>query len=284
MGFNKVYRSLFSVEILHHYFLDEGEDIYDAGLDADKMETNLAAYNLSNFMDVVPTKKTVTTLRNLRSRFIQTKDGFQVVTASDGNEPFIPFSSDLRFDFVAKITDQYFENYTDITIADRSVPFYLSNQAPTASTEDTAATVLFCPLSDFETTLTNSGPIAPMVEMDIDLDDVDGRELVGAFAIISIHLTGDVGEITLTNGGDEFNGTLPEVNWILDNRSTTWKYHKSSDSTEVHSTGVEKPLTKHGYITVNDGSIDYPNPSARMIYNGEFVGEDVNKKYSRIFI
>jgi hypothetical protein len=294
MGFNKVYRSLFNVEILHHYFLDEGEDVYDSGLDADKMETNLAAYDLSTFMKVVPTTKTIQTLKNFRSKFIQTKQGFQVAMASDGDEPFIPFSSNLQFDFIARVTDQFFENYTDITI-DRSVPLYLSNQAPTASTEDTAISVRFCPLSDFETGLTNGvSPTAPMVEIDIDLDDIDGRELIGAFAVIRIHLTGDVGEITLTNGATEFNGTLPEVNWIFDNRSTTWKYHRSKDSVQVHASTGEKPLTKHGYIAISDGSTDYPNPSAKMIYDGEdqvykdladaLVTEDVTKKYSRIFI
>lgn len=294
MGFNKVYRSLFNVEILHHYFLDEGEEVYGASLDTSKMEVNLAAYQLSKFMDVKPTEKTLTTLRNLRSRFIQSNHGFQVVTASDGDEPFIPFSSDLTFDFVARITDQFFENYTNITI-DRSEPLFLTNQTPSSSIEETAVPVRFCLLSDFETPLTNGAtPTLPMVEIDIDLDDIDSRELVGAFAVIRIHLTGEVGEITLTNGADEFNGTLPEVNLIFENRSTTWKYHRSKDSVQVHASVGEKPLTKNGYITMNDGATDYPNPSARMIYDGEdqmykdlsdaLVTEDVAKKYSRVFI
>jgi hypothetical protein len=62
----------------------------------------------------------------------------------------------------------------------------------------------------------------------------------------------------------------------------------------VHASAGELPLTKHGYIAINDGSTDYPNPSAKMIYNGEDlvykdlsdtpVNEDSTKKYSRIFI
>jgi len=301
MGYSKIYRTLFSVEILHHYFLDEGEDIYDAGLDTDKMEANLAIYDLKSFMDIIPTKKTQTILRNFRSRFVLSKQGFQVAMAADGNEPFIAFSSDLKFDFVVRITDPYFENYTDISI-DRSEPLFLSNVTPADAIEPeegeekTAIPVRFCLLSKFTTDLTNGSPdpTLPMERKEVELPDVESRELIGAFAVISIHLTGEVGEITLSNGGTEFNETLPEVNLRFKNRSTVWKYHRSKDSVQVHTTAGEKPLTKNGYIPVNDGSTDYPNPSASMIYNGEDqvykdlndapVAEDSTKKYSRIFI
>ena len=291
MGFSKVYRSLFNVEILHHYFLDEGEEVYDVDLDPDKMAKNLAAYQLSNYMDIQPSTKTITPLKNLRSRFVRSNLGFQVVTSSDGNSPFIPFSSDLSFDFILRIKDQYFENYTNITI-DRSTPLFLSNVTPPAPVaveegeEEIAIPVNFCLLSTFETALTNGDPVPtlPMIGRDVDIEDIDSRELVGAFAIIRIHLNGEVGEITLTNGGTEFNGTLPKVSLMLENRSTTWKYHLSKDSAEVHATG-ELPLTKHGYISVKDvDDKQYPNPSVNMIYKGEFVGEDITKNYSRVFI
>jgi len=296
MGFNKLYRTLFSIEILHHYFLDEGEEVYGDDLDESKMEKNLSLYSLSDFMEIRPSAKTVQVLRNMRSRFIQTKVGFQVATAEgDDDKPFIPFSSELSLDFIARIKDPFFENYTNITI-DRSRPIFLSNQTPADSTEETAIPIRFCLFSDFETSLTNGEtPTLPMEEKSIDLPEIDSRELVGAFAIIRVHLTGEAGEITLTNGVDEFNGTLPEVSWILENRATTWKYHRSSDSVQVHASSGELPLTKYGYITIKDADDkQYPNPSVNMIYNGEdnvykdksdaLVSEDETKKYSRIFI
>ena len=304
MGFNKVYRPLFNVEILHHFFLDDGIHVFGVDIEpipVANMEKNLSQYRLSSFMNIQPTAHTITTLKNLRSRFVLSNYGFQVVTSTDGDEPFIAFWDDLKFDFILKITDQYFENYTDITI-ERSVPLFLSNVTPPPPAEveegeeETAIPVNFCLLSDFETTLTNGSPTPtiPMESKEVDLDDIDSNELMGAFAIISIHLTGEAGEITLTNGGTEFNGTLPEVKWIFKNRSTTWKYHRSKDSVQVHETIGELPLTKHGYIEVEDGPNKYPNPSVNMIYKGEnevykdtlgnLVTEDADKKYSRIFI
>lgn len=307
MGFNKVYRPLVDVKLLHHYFLDEGEDVYGDSLDAASMEKNLAQYRLSNFMSVQPTEKTITTLKNLRSRFVLSNQGFQVVTTTDGDEPFIAFSDTLTFDFILKITDKYFENYTNITI-DRSAPLFLTNVTPPEPAEvpegeeETAISVNFCLLSKFETALTNGSPTPtlPMENIEVDLNDIDSRELVGAFAIIRIHLNGEAGEITLTdvdNSGNanEFNETLPEVILMLENRSTIWKYHRSSDSVQVHTTVDELPLTKHGYITVEDGDLKrYPNPSVNIIYDGEIgryidigeaaVVEDPTKKYSRIFI
>lgn len=310
MGFNKVYRPLFDVKLLHHYFLDEGGEIYGDTLDAANMEKNLSAYRLSNFMSVQPTENTVTALRNLRSRFILSNHGFQVVTSSEGDEPFIPFSDNSKFDFILKITDQYFENYTNITI-NRSAPLFLTNVTPPAPVEveegkeETAVPVNFCLISNFETSLTNEtpDPTFKLVNVEVDLDDIESRELVGAFAIIRIHLNGEAGEITLTdiedggnpNGDKEFNGTLPEVTLMFENRSTTWKYHRSKDSVIVHATAEELPLTKHGYIPVEDADEKrYPNPSVNMIYKGENnvyldtdnnpVPEDSTKKYSRIFI
>lgn len=296
MGFNKRYRTLFNIEILHHYFLDEGKDVYADKLSEEKMEKNLSVYRLSDFMHVIPSQKTIQTIRNIRSRFIQTNQGFQVVTAEDeGNKPFIPFSDNLMFDFIATIKDPFFENYTNITI-DRSAPLFLSNRTPATSTKETAIPVRFCLLSKFETGLTNGmTPTAPMEEKAIELDDIDVRELLGAFAIIRVHLIGEGGEITLSNGADEFNGTLPEVNWMFENRSTTWKYHRSSDSVQIHASDDELPLTKFGYITItDDDEKQYPNPSVNIIYNGEdnvfkdiddnWVSEDKAKKYSRIFI
>lgn len=308
MGFEKVYRSLFNVELLHHYFLDEGKEVYGDDLDADKMAKNLSMYRVSNFMDIRPSKRTVKTLKNYRSRFIKSNHGFQVVTASEGDNPFIPFSQDLSFDFIVRITDQFFENYTNIII-NRSEPLYLSNVTPDIpeeleeGEEKTAIPVSFCLLSEFETSLTKGSPLLtpPMVSREIELDEIESRELLGAFAVIRIHLNGEAGEITLTdvgnggNGEEEFNVTLPEVVLMFENRTTTWKYHRSKDSVQVHETAGELPLTKHGYISVIDGDAkEYPNPSARMIYNGEdemykdtddnLVVEDADKKYSRIFI
>lgn len=337
MGFNKVYRSLFNVDILHHYFLNEGEWVYgftpgpsQDDQDAVKaMEVNLSKYLLSSFMDIQPTKKTVTTLKNYRSRFIQSKHGFQVVMATDGNSPFIPFSEDLSFDFIVRITDQYFENYTNITI-NRSEPLFLSNVTPEIPAEPkegeekTAIPVKFCLLSKFKTALTNGiappplypllpTPKLPMISREVELNNIEPRELLGAFAIIRIHLVGEEGEIKLTdidkvgaqvdpnpNGAKEFNSVLPEVKLMFENRSTFWKYHRSKDSVQVYATTEELPLTKNGFVSVPVPDAlptepqNYPNPSVRMIYNGENgvyfdtsgdpITEDINLKYSRIFI
>ncbi|MFK7786665.1 MAG: hypothetical protein AB8B56_16220 [Crocinitomicaceae bacterium] len=317
MGFNKKYKSLFNVEILHHYFLDEGEDVYGVVLpnpeDEEKkqvrMERNLAAYDLSNYLKITPTNKTTTALRNLRSRFMQTKFGFEVATASNGDKPFIDFTANSSFDFIARINDPFFENYTDITI-DREAPLFLSNVTPADAPEpeegeeNTAIKVRFCLFSEFTTDLTNGdpGPTLPMEEKDILLDEIDSQELVGAFAVIRIHLKGEAGEITLTNeendvieGKEKFNEDLPEVKWVLKNRSTIWQYHRSNDSVHVHTSTDAKPLTKNGFIAIEDvDDVKYPNPSVKLIYDGEpdtYVDDEGNtivevkeQKYSRIFI
>lgn len=271
MSFNSTYRTLFELKFRHHYFLDEGEDEFNEALTENWMTTNLNLFNIREFMQITPTAVTVQMLKNLRGRYAVGKDNVSVAIRTengDEDKPFISFDNTQFFDFLVELRDPYFENYTDITI-DRTKLVMLSNKVPAASTEETAVATDFSTFTEFGTTSTAINVYFG--------DTIDPQELVGKFALIRIYMTGDAGQIDLTDGGDEFNPTLPVVTLEFDNRETRWRYINSKDGSIVFTT-TEKPLTKFGYIKITDSGIDYPNPNANLII------EESGDLYSEIFI
>lgn len=54
MPINIKYKSLFSIDVLHHYFLDKGERNYES-LNSDYKLKQLAFYNVNDFIELTPT-------------------------------------------------------------------------------------------------------------------------------------------------------------------------------------------------------------------------------------
>jgi hypothetical protein len=265
------YVELLKLKFTHHYFLDEGEDVYGVDMTAAQEALNLRLYNIADFLSIVPSEKTEKTLKNWRSRMVINKDGFSILTKSspsNSSEPFIGFEDDMFFDFVIKIKDNFFENYTEIEI-DRSKLVFISNAAPTPAvlTSETATSIQQIAISDFGNAYT---------DMDIELsDDIESNELIGAFGVIRINLEGDVGEINLSNGASEFAATTPTPELVFTNRQTKWRFIDSSDGSVLKTTDDPIPLTKNGYVVVKKGSLELPNPKPNLIIleSGDYYSE-----------
>lgn len=281
MGMNSIYKTLFEFKILHHYFLDEGDQAFDVPvpppghpnntqrkLTESRLVTNRLQYTLSDYMSIVPSQKTAQKLKNWRGTFSFLKESFKVGLKRDNtlvNLPFIAFpKNDLYFDFIVRISDQLFENYTDINI-DRSKIVFISNQTEANSTEDYATPVDFKRISNFNT----GGYVTPPTRIDLS-NDIDPREYSGAFMIIRIHLEGEGIDLDLINppvlnNPIEFKTTTPVFEIIFPTRETKWRYIEISTGVPIFTTAHARPLTKNGYIKTSHGGKDYPNPDAKII-------------------
>ncbi len=262
--------------------MDEGEEVYGVDLDAEMEAINYGLYNISEFIEVLPSAKTEQVIKNRRARFVLLKDGFQVMIKTDPSvptKPFIEFDDDLYFDFVLKLKDPYFENYTDIEI-DRTKLVYISNVTPAAAAVDseTATSVQFIALSQFGSAYT---------DIDIELEDqFGGSELLGAFGIVRIHLNGENTEMDLSDGVGNFPASIPTEALVFTNRSTKWRFIDSSDGSTIHTTNDEKPLTKNGYIKIKPNNQEFPNPTPQLIVTEE-TQQGMNTiitHYSEVFI
>jgi len=118
------YQILFQVHILHHYWLDDGNVLFDT-LPKDALERvalnlpertptreqHLRGYDVRQFLTITPTPTTVKSLSGLGCIFKNTALGFVVIAP---NSSVLP--QDLQFEFVLTVKNPDFFNYTALTI------------------------------------------------------------------------------------------------------------------------------------------------------------------------
>ncbi len=109
---NRKYRTLFSVNILHHYFLDDGRTVFL--FDASKNQPELKAYDVRDFLSIIPTIQTQQVLKNMGAICRLTSMGI-VVAAPEENV----FKKELEFVIVP--TDPRFANYTALTLRGQKI-------------------------------------------------------------------------------------------------------------------------------------------------------------------
>lgn len=131
MSITITYNILFEVKILHHYFLNRGEVIFDSMTDADKANVMLK-YDARDIFEIVPTAECTKILNSNNCIFKATSTGIIVGlrAESDGQEPptFKPFtalSDDLIFTFIVKLRDFDLMNYTALPFTGNSGQIFI---------------------------------------------------------------------------------------------------------------------------------------------------------------
>ncbi len=139
-----VYKTLFNIDLLHAYFLDKGDKKYHASnandeLSDEEKEESLRSYNLFDFMEIIPNKRTRSIAKNHRILIRNHAKGIRVLTSTlrvnseEGNDvverfnPVVGLSDDVIFTFFIKAKDRFFLNYSDITEKKNNQFYYLSN-------------------------------------------------------------------------------------------------------------------------------------------------------------
>lgn len=146
-----VYQTLFNINLLHAYFLDRGEKKYHSinpdpnkKLKAKEKEEADKVYNSKTCIEIVPNRITQETIKDYRLMIRNHSKGMRVLTTSlkevamEGNNeverysPLINLPNDLTLTFFVKITDKYFENYTEIIDKNTKKFYQLSNISSSA--------------------------------------------------------------------------------------------------------------------------------------------------------
>jgi len=100
------YARLFEVRVLHHYWLDDGDTIFDA-LPADSQEDRLRRYDVRTLLAIEPTKATAAQLAGLHAVWKATSLGLLVGLPA---EVSVPDTS--AFEFTLRVLDPDFSGYT----------------------------------------------------------------------------------------------------------------------------------------------------------------------------
>ena len=126
MSISITYDILFEVRIMHHFFLNKGDDAFDAMSDIEKANMMLK-YDAREIFEIVPTEECSKILSAHKCIFKFTSTGIIVGlrAESDGLEPpkfkpFIPMADDLMFTFLVKLRDMDFMNYTALPFTGNS--------------------------------------------------------------------------------------------------------------------------------------------------------------------
>ncbi|WP_341487024.1 hypothetical protein [Pararhizobium sp. A13] len=124
-----VYRRLFEVRLLHHYWLDDGAAVFD-NAPAAGQQARLLAYDARAFLKVRPTRSTDDLLSGFGCIFRATALGFVVAAPKAA-----AIDQTILLSFAVSVIDSDFFDYTALTLLPRKL-YELSD--PTDNTPDRA--------------------------------------------------------------------------------------------------------------------------------------------------
>lgn len=289
MNSSVIYKTLFEITILHGYFLNSGNNEYDS-LTSNQKKKLLNNYTFEKFISISPTTETEQILKNNKLLF-QTKGEMMKIgvktSIDDENLTFTNIPLDLTLNFIIRIKDFKFENYTDINLSKTQMYYFsnvtLPNEPVTFKNISLINENIFID-DDYKLTEANTK---------IVLETLNENEKRGVFGILSLKMQGDISNLNILDDDQKIITPTPNFKIHFNNRKTIWKYINTNTTFKVE-TLIEKPLVQNGFVEILTADLDlslftpqeiiiatntkYPNPSANSI-------KKINTKtYSEIFI
>ncbi len=109
------YVRLFELRLLHHYWLDEGNSVFDTLSDAIKKQ-RLLEYDVEQFFMIAPTACTVKLLQQFKCLYKNTALGCFVSAPATVVLPL-----DLKFEFIVSVKNPTLLNYTPLTLSPQKI-------------------------------------------------------------------------------------------------------------------------------------------------------------------
>ncbi len=280
MSFAVTYGLLFEVTLLHNYFLNSGEETF-ASMSTSGKQKMLQSFNTDSFAAITPTLETNTVLKNYKMVYKKTKTGFSVyikVKETDELDPFIKVPKDLNLNFLIKLNDYQFENYTNLDFTSTQV-YLFSNVKPLTE----PVSFEYIPKINDNKLISNTYLVSEETTAHL-ISILQPSEQQNVFGLISLTLQGDNSSGNIVNNSEKL--LSPNFKIHFDNRKTLWKYINRKAGTEI-KTNAAKPLTQSGFVEIDPltdftpsqpAENQYPNPSVKSITK---INSDY---YSEIFI
>lgn len=109
------YNRLFELRLLHHYWLDEGDKIFDT-LPKISQELRLLSYDVRTFLKIMPTAATASVLQDNGCVYKDTALGCIVAVPAG-----VAIPTDSVFEFIVTVKDAAFFNYTALTLRPQKI-------------------------------------------------------------------------------------------------------------------------------------------------------------------
>jgi len=275
MTFSIKYQPLFKVNIWHNYFLDKGTVSFNSMSDGEKLK-RIESYDVNSVFSILPTFETHKLLKGYNLMLKLTNSGFVVLTkmVNDQITPFVSLEDDLNFTFIVQIKDPLFYNYTDLKMENSNKLYFLCNRKPALEPVD-------FPL------LKKEGNNAKLDDTYIlsaenqkkELSVLQTVEKNNLLAMVRVFMKGENNNLSVITNQGKLKDPFQVFEIHIDNRKTTWRYIfrtdqevKGGDNVKLEGTSPrilitknEKPLTQSGFISVELGGIELPNPSIHIV-------------------
>ena len=291
MTFSIKYKPLFQVNILHQFFLNNGTENYFTLSEAEK-EKKLISYNISNLFIILPSTKSHQQLAGQNMIFKLSNFGFTImVKVSESNEsvPFIPISEDLEFTFLLKLLNNTFFNFSDLQFENADKLFFFSNKR--AGTEPGTFPLI---KKAGSTATINDNYVLSAAGAEQELEQLTRAESCNLFGLVKIHMKGETAGLNVTNSQNRIRNSIPVFQVVFENRKTFWRYIfdeeqqvqsgddviQDGDNTNVLITTEKHPLTSSGFISIEHGDAELPNPDSRVVK----PSNTNNRIYSEIYM
>ena len=285
MTFSIKYKPLFKVDILHNYFLNLGLDEFAAMTDSEKSK-QLDSYEISSFVKITPTPKTLKKLNGQNLVFKITNNGITVwskVTGNNDNIPFISLDDELSFTFLVQLKDSTFYNYTNLKLESAGKLYYFSNQK--LATEPSSFPLI---KKSGDNSNINQNFVLTDNGANAELSKLSANEKDNLFAIIRIFMKGKNSSLHIINANGRIKNPFKTFEILFNNRKTIWRYFFSENQQVKPGDDVKKeagnaqqlitkavqPLTQRGFISIELDGNELPNPNSRMI-----IPNSLNTKY-----
>lgn len=280
------YTTLFSIDILHNFHLNNGAEQFENMAPADS-ENALLNYRWDSFLTIQPTLDTQRQLKRFQLLVKNSHSKLRVlvrVNEQAEQESFIPIDPELTLAFLIAYRDPHFENYTDM-------PFLVGNKMLISNFQPEEPEGLDFHLLSLENE-------AEYFSEDWLVSEGDFQVLMDKYAgpgigslpagLLLIRMQGETGARNVININQSLKVTPTVFKIHFNNRRTYWRFLQASSGTEIE-TNQPKPLTKNGFVEldpeddfdVDPGSISqfrFPNPGIKRIKS------DGNNYYSEIII
>jgi len=240
-------------------------------------EKQLSEYLVSDFFTIQPTIKTG---RNLQGHQLvhQLSDSelavWAKVSETDETEPFISLNNDLSLSFLLKLNDNNFLNYTNLKLENANKIYYFSNKKPT--TESVSFSIINL---NGDSQFINENYILSETGANNELEMLSDIEKRNLFGIIKIYMKGDISTQDVTDVQGKITNPHKTYELLFENRKTTWRYFfdtdqkvKNPDDVEEENgnkkvlvTKKEQPLTQKGFVSIELGKVELPNPNSTFI-------------------
>lgn len=285
MSFSIQYKPLFKVDLLHLYFLNNGLKTFFT-MNATEAAKQMDGYVMNSFLSLAPTLETQQKLNRYSLVFRNLNSGFTIwtkVSNTDNAIPFIPLPDDLSLTFLLKINDPAFYNYTNLKLDNQGKINYFSNRR--LATEAPAFPLINKSGDHFSI---NETFVLTPESAASELKNLSPGEKVNLFGLIRLHMKADIPALNLIDSNGKISNPPKIFELVFANRKTLWRYifrkdPKVKNNDDVKMEGAdpnvlisksEQPLTQKGFISVELGGKDLPNPDSKLI-----KPDSLNSKY-----